>query len=344
MEEILIQTAAQKSRILLGEKLQNLKNYIPAGKKTILITDHNLNRIYGKDFASWPVIEIGTGEENKNMATIDAIIARLVELEADRTCYIVGIGGGIVCDITGFAASIFMRGVRFGFVSTTLLSQVDASVGGKNGVNYTGYKNMIGVFNQPDFVICDFEMLRSLDRKEFIGGMAEIIKHGAIKNKQYFEDIEKLLPAALEHNTEAIHKLVRESVVIKAGVVEEDEREAGERKKLNFGHTVAHAIEKIDPSVIHGEAVAIGMVVAARLSVKKGLLKPDDSARLEKLISRSGLPVRLTVDKNLLFNAMRKDKKRDNESINFILLKGLGSAVIEKISIHELEEQLNDLC
>ena len=173
------------SLILINEKLENLQQYIQ-GKSVVIITDTNVKALYHNKYPECNVITIRTGERIKTLETIQYIIDELVKIEADRSFYIVGIGGGIVCDIAGFVASIYMRGLKFGFVSTTLLAQVDASVGGKNGVNYAGYKNMIGVFNQPEFVICDINMLNTLPKKEILCGFAEIVKHAAIADSDMF--------------------------------------------------------------------------------------------------------------------------------------------------------------
>jgi 3-dehydroquinate synthase len=342
MEELKLNTGTAISIILVGESISNLKKYLPSNKKAIIITDSNIIKYYSRHFNDFDIIEIGLGEQNKTLATIDYIMGRLVELEADRSTFIVGIGGGIISDITGFAASIYMRGLRFGFVTTSLLSQVDASVGGKNGVNFKGYKNMVGVFNQPEFVICDFEMLKTLDRIEFIGGFAEIIKHGAIKDISLFEYLEANYDKALNYDTDVLHKLVRDSIVIKSKVVEQDEREQGERRKLNFGHTFGHAIEKLI-SISHGQAVAIGMCFAAKASVKKGLIKQEEYNRLERLIKNMQLPVSLDIERTNLFNAMRKDKKRDGGEIHLVLLEGIGNAVVLNFTYKELEEIINDL-
>jgi 3-dehydroquinate synthase len=210
------------------------------------------------------------------LETVTTIFNQLVDMEVDRSTLILGIGGGIVCDIAGFVASTYMRGTPFGFVSTTLLSQVDASVGGKNGVNFGGYKNMVGVFNQPEFVVCDMMLLKTLPFREIQCGFAEIIKHGAIADHRMLDFIENHRDAALDLESRIVEHLVYRSVEIKAGVVTRDEREKGERRKLNFGHTFGHAIEKLT-GIPHGEAVGIGMVMAAALSVKKGLLSPVDA-------------------------------------------------------------------
>jgi 3-dehydroquinate synthase len=276
------------------------------------------------------------------MQTLEFIFSKLVEYEADRSSYIVGIGGGIVCDVTGFAASIFMRGVRFGFVSTTLLSMVDASVGGKNGVNFNRYKNMIGVFNQPDFVICDIGMLQTLPKNELHAGFAEIVKAGAIKDDALFAYMEQHADTAVHLNQEVIEHVVYESVMIKAKVVEEDEKEKGERRKLNFGHTFGHAFEKLT-DLLHGEAVSIGMVLAAELSARLGYLTNKDVQRIVDLLVQLQLPVETDLDMQKVFQAMKQDKKREGESIHLVLLESIGKAITKKLTYTKLEEIVYDL-
>ncbi|MCP4116111.1 MAG: 3-dehydroquinate synthase [Desulfobacteraceae bacterium] len=329
-----IQGRTGHSTLAIGERLGNLSNYIP--ENTVIITDGHVRSLYQDRFPPCPVIEIGCGEEIKTLDTVQTIYQQLVELEVDRSWFIVGIGGGIVCDITGFVASTYLRGVRFGFVSSTLLAQVDASVGGKNGVNFSGYKNMVGVFNQPEFVICDLELLRSLPQGEVLCGLAEIIKHACIEDTAMFEFLEAASGRALALDPDAIERLVHDSVVIKSTIVNRDEREQGERRKLNFGHTFGHAFEKI-LRVPHGEAVAAGMVAASALSVKKGYLSPEDARRIETLLESVNLPTRFSVSGEKVVDAMRRDKKREGDVIHFVLLKGLGKAVVEAISLGELE-------
>ncbi len=341
MQTITIHTDTKTSQILIGEKLGSLGRYIPAGK-TILVTDDHILKLYGASFPDCPVISIGTGEKHKTLETLTLIFDKLVELEADRSTFIVGIGGGIVCDVCGFAASIYMRGLRFGFVSTTLLSQVDASVGGKNGVNFRGYKNMLGVFNQPEFVICDTTMLQTLDEREFKAGFSEIIKAAAIKNADLFCYLEDHYHDALAQKPDVIEKLIFDSVTIKANVVETDEREKGERKKLNFGHTFAHALEHMT-GMLHGEAVAIGMILATSLSVKLGFLTTTESLRISALINHFDLPDSSNADLRLILKAMKKDKKKEGDFMHLILLNKIGNALIHKIPLEQLENLVYDL-
>jgi len=330
------------SKILVGEKLGNLEDYIPA-EKFVIITDENISRIYRKDFPACEIIEISSGEKVKNLDTVKYIYEKLMEFEADRSVFIVGVGGGIVCDITGFIASTYMRGVRFGFVSSTLLAQVDASVGGKNGVNFHGYKNMIGCFNQPEFVICDMNLLKTLPRREVLCGFGEIAKHAFIGSTDMCDYIEQNYKRALDLDDKIISRLVYDSVVIKSSIVNRDETEKGERRKLNFGHTFGHAIEKTTNELLHGEAISVGMVVASKLSTRKGLLSTQDSKRVEALLTRLGLPISLDTDREKMMDAIKKDKKRMGDNIDFVLLDGIGKAILEKISIRELEEVVFDL-
>jgi 3-dehydroquinate synthase len=341
MQTITVHTESHNSRVLIGERLEHLVDYIPAGK-AIIITDGNIMRHYAHRLPPLPVIEIGTGESIKTLDTLSAIFSRLVALEADRSTFIIGIGGGIVCDVTGFAASVYMRGLRFGFVSTTLLSQVDASVGGKNGVNFMGYKNMLGVFAQPEFVICDTTLLSSLDPREFRAGFAEIIKAGAIRSEALFSYLEDHASEALACSAAVLDKVIFDAVSIKAAVVEADERETGERKMLNFGHTFAHALEHLT-GMLHGEAVGIGMVLASALSVKAGFLKQEDADRISRLLHLYGLPMKTEIHMPALLEAMKKDKKREGDSVHLILLDRIGKALIHKTTYSQLETLTHDL-
>jgi len=341
MKTLKIQGTTGVSNIRIGERLQHLKNYVDA-EKAIIVTDTNVKHYYQKKFPPYDVITVETGEKIKNLDTVRNIYRKLVELEADRSTLLIGIGGGIVCDITGFVASTFLRGMRFGFVSSTLLSQVDASVGGKNGVNFEGYKNMIGVFDQPQFVICDLDLLKTLPEKEILCGLAEIIKHAAIQDAELFTYIETHAEKILSLDTEVMEKLVHNSVAIKARIVNRDEKEKGERRKLNFGHTFGHALEKTT-GVSHGEAVSAGMMLAAEISEKKGGLPADDANRLKKMLQRFNLPTKLPADRTTILEALRKDKKRAGDHIFFVLLSAIGNAFVEKIAVKDFEALISDL-
>lgn len=334
MKKIDITGKSSTSTVLVGERLENLHRYLPV-ENPIIITDHVVLDLYRQKLPKAEIICIGTGEENKTLRTVESIYERLVQLGADRTAFIVGFGGGIVCDIAGFVASTYLRGVRFGFVSSTLLAQVDASVGGKNGVNYRGYKNMVGVFNQPEFVLCDLELLQTLSEKEIQCGFAEIVKHAAIADADMFTCLENNAEQALALDHAIVEHLVSRSVSIKAAVVNHDEHERGERRKLNFGHTFGHAIEKVC-GLPHGQAVSIGMSVAAALSVRRGLLAPEEATRLNTLLARLNLPSSTDAPWNDVLAALDKDKKREGQAIHFVLLKRIGEAVVDSIPLEEL--------
>jgi len=341
MRIIEIKTKGANSLIYIGEDMRNVSNYLPPGK-TVIICDENIYKLYGQYFQQFPVIIIGLGEKNKSIDTLSLIFRKLLEYEADRSTFILGIGGGIVCDVAGFAASVYMRGLKFGFVSTTLLSQVDASVGGKNGVNFMGYKNMLGVFNQPEFVICDSKMLETLDKRELRAGIAEIIKAAAIFDSSLFSYLEKNYREIELLNPGIIEYLVYKSVSIKASVVAQDEREHGERRKLNFGHTFAHTLENIT-GMLHGEAVSIGMVLASKLSAKLGFLTKENVSRISCLLEKTGLPVETDIKPEDMLDTMKKDKKREGNSVHLVLLDKIGHAISHKIEYQHLKQLLNDL-
>jgi len=341
MKTIEIKGSTGCSRILVNETFNNLPVYT-GDKRIIFITDPNVKAFYKDFFKEKDVIEIGTGETIKTLQTVEYIYHRLVETEADRSCFIVGVGGGIVCDIAGFAASTYMRGLPFGYVSSSLLSQVDASVGGKTGVNFLGFKNMIGVFQQPRFVICDLSLLKTLPHKELINGCAEIIKSAAVADSDFFSFLETHYSDVLNLDMSVLEQVVHRSIQIKTAIVEKDETEKNERRKLNFGHTIGHALEKA-ASIPHGEAVSIGMVFAANLSVRRKLLRPDEAERIKNLGEHFQLPTYLNTDTNALINALRKDKKREGRNIHFVLLKSIGEAAVEEIPVNHLEDLIHDL-
>ncbi|MFP4474242.1 MAG: 3-dehydroquinate synthase [Desulfatibacillaceae bacterium] len=334
MNALTIHGQQGESRILVGEALARADQYLPAGR-CVVITDTNVSRLYRDRFPNAPIITVGTGEAVKTLDTVRDIYTRLLDLAADRSTFLLGIGGGIVCDITGFAAATYMRGVRFGFVATTLLAQVDASVGGKNGVNFSGYKNIVGTFTQPEFVICDPQVLATLPKKEVACGFAEIVKHALIASQDLFGFLESVPDRAIVLDEAVVNRAVLESVRIKSSVVSTDEREAGERKKLNFGHTYGHALEKV-VGVSHGEAVAAGMMVAAKMSANRGMLPQRDVERTARLLKNLGLPTVVEAPRDGVLDAMARDKKRRGDTIDFVLLDGLGSAVVRSVELSEL--------
>jgi 3-dehydroquinate synthase len=228
-----------------------------------------------------------------------------------------------------------MRGVAFGFVATTLLAQVDASVGGKNGVNLNGYKNIVGTFSQPNFVICDTNLLSTLPQEEYLNGFAEIVKHTLIADAQMFSFIEQNVDEVKTFSPIILERLVAHSVKIKAAIVQADEFEKGERKKLNLGHTWGHAVEKVT-GMSHGKSVSVGLEFAARLSVSKGLLDNRDYMRIMNILRDLNLPICIKVNPMHIYEALMKDKKKANTSIDFILMRGIGSVAIERLPLDEI--------
>lgn len=275
---------------------------------------------------------IADGEAHKNLTTLEAILTRLLELRFDRTCTLVALGGGVVGDITGFAAAIYQRGVQFIQVPTTLLAQVDSSVGGKTAVNHPLGKNMIGSFHQPRAVVADLATLSTLPDREFCAGLAEVIKYGLIRDATFFEWLETNMPRLLARDADALVHAVARSCRIKAEVVALDELESGLREILNLGHTFGHAIETGAGygSWLHGEAVAVGMSLAADLSCRLGRIDTDLCARIDQLIRAAGLPVDLPdgLTPARMLELMRVDKKSRNGMIRLVLLERLGTAMV----------------
>ena len=272
-------------------------------------------------------ISLPDGEKYKTVATLEAVLDKLVGSRANRDVTLIALGGGVVGDITGFAAACYMRGVAFIQVPTTLLAQVDSSVGGKTGVNHPLGKNLIGAFHQPQIVLIDTDTLATLPERELKAGLAEVIKYGAIADAEFFTWLEANIDALLARDTEALGHAIRRSCELKAHVVAEDEREAGRRAILNFGHTFGHAIEQCQGygEWLHGEAVAAGMVMASMLSD----IRKEDVARLIDLLRRAGLPVKPpAIGAGAMQEAMRMDKKVLGKQLRFVLLRQLGDAFV----------------
>ena len=304
---------------------------------TIFITDENIIAGHRNRFDNRRVIVITPGEANKTQATVDSIVTQLIQLEADRKFTIVGVGGGVVTDLSGYAASIYMRGLRFGFVPVSLLAMVDASIGGKNGVDVGPYKNLVGTIRQPDFLLYDSSFLSTLPQSEWINGFAEIIKHACIKDTALFNELEKNSVDTYRSKQALLNALIQRNAEIKCGVVMNDEFEKGERKLLNFGHTWGHAIET-KLNIPHGHAVAVGMVMACRLSEKINGFKETD--RVMALLKKYGLPVAAEADTKEVFKVLKMDKKKDSGAMNYILLNNIGDAAVHRISIDKLEKMI----
>jgi len=309
-------------------------------RNAIIITDENIFAAHQKRFKQYKTIVLKPGEEFKIQATVDSIIEQLIALEADRKTILIGVGGGVITDITGYVASIYMRGIKFGFVPTTLLALVDASIGGKNGIDVGVYKNMVGVTKQPNFILHDLIFLNTLAEDQWQQGFAEIIKHACIKDAAMFKELQ-------QHDLDYYRKkkketclLIQRNAKLKIKVVQQDEFEQGERKLLNFGHTLGHALEN-QYELSHGEAVAIGMTYASNISKQLAGFKQTDL--VVHALQQYGLPTYASFNKQKVFDVLKMDKKRERKDINFILLEKIGKGVIQSIPLNQLEEIIKAL-
>ncbi len=334
MEKIVISTSGSRSEITVGAKWKTAAGLIPS-TGVVIVTDDNIRELYGSDFPGVPVLSVLPGEESKKLTVIEHLAEELLEQGIDRNGFILAIGGGVVCDLAGFLASVYLRGIRCGYVSSSLLSQVDASTGGKNGVNLGGTKNILGVIRQPEFVICDPAMLLTLSEEEYLSGLAEMIKTAIIGDKELFDIIEANHREIMNRDQDLLSSLVARSVRFKASVVNEDEMETGLRRILNFGHTFGHAIE-MQTMVRHGFAVASGMELATLFSFEKGLIDMNGQKRILNLLRQFGLLRPYEIPYSRIEKMVMHDKKKAGSGLHFVFCKGIGSAVVEKVSIAEL--------
>ncbi len=356
--------------ISIYKEMSGLHSFLNDSGEVFVIIDSNLKHLY-PHFAGHTIIEISASEQNKRLESVMDILERLLQSGADRGAFILGVGGGITTDMAGFAASVYKRGVNFAFVPTTLLAQVDASIGGKNGVNFESYKNIVGTITQPQWVYICVEVLRTLEHREFKAGVAEALKTFILFDAEYyriaadyFARLERLyketgsyLVDGEFYKEECLLEIVGKCARYKSGVVERDEFERGERRVLNLGHTFAHAIEKVcadqenyEP-LMHGEAVAIGICLAARMAAKYYGLSEQFAEELRQDLQNAGLPVDVPSDRQnvqipmkILVQALKKDKKMAGSAIHFILPKGVGDVCDELLPVNVVEELANDLC
>jgi len=307
------------------------------GKRCAVITDSKVGPRYAKrtklalQSAGFEplLVTMPSGETAKSLKSVQRCYDQLAAQRLERKSFIVALGGGVIGDMAGFAAATYLRGIPFVQVPTTLLAQVDSSVGGKVGVNLKAGKNLVGAFHQPRLVICDLDTLKTLPNREFRAGIAEVIKYGIIYDYALFERLEREMPKVLQRDTETLADVVARCCEIKADVVRQDETESGLRAILNFGHTVGHAIEAISGygKYLHGEAISIGQVAAARISSKKMGLPASDVARITSLFGQAGLPTKVTLGRGArkrLFAAMKLDKKVSEAQIKFVLARKIG--------------------
>jgi 3-dehydroquinate synthase len=344
--------------ILIGTGLLDglgQRDDLPQAADALIVTNTTVAPLYGqrleqtlaRRYRRVLTVALPDGEAYKDWSTLNQIFDCLLAHGCDRKTPIFALGGGVVGDMAGFAAACYMRGVPFVQVPTTLLAQVDSSVGGKTAINHPQGKNMIGAFYQPQLVVCDLDVLMSLPARELAAGLAEVIKYGPISDMAFFDWIEQNLDALLARDPAALAHAVRRSCEIKAEVVGQDEREAGLRAILNFGHTFGHAIEAgLGYGVwLHGEAVGCGMVMAAELSARLGHVEPAFVKRLTQLIGRAGLPTRgptLEIERYLAL--MRVDKKAEAGEIRFVLIEAPGRAVVRAAPDAVVAEVLATCC
>lgn len=317
-----------------GEIIRSLSK----SKKIGIVTDtavspHFLSPLKASlEAAGFQVVEcvVESGETHKHLGTVGQIFDAFLSQKWERSNPIIALGGGVIGDMTGYAAASILRGVPFVQMPTTLLSMVDASVGGKTGVNHTAGKNLIGAFHQPIVVLADIDTLKTLPRREFVSGLAECIKHEIIRDADGFSALEGSIHRALALEPAYLTELVAHNVAIKARVVEVDPHEHGERAHLNFGHTFGHGIERAsDYRLLHGECVALGIVAASRMALELGMIEADSVLRIEQLIAAAGLPTRgLRESTDVILNAMHSDKKVRDAKLRFVLPDRIGHVVI----------------
>ena len=324
-------------------------------KRLCIVADSNVDAIYGQEVQN--ILEkagcnnvyrfvFPAGEEHKTLDVITDLYEFLIQHQFDRSDSLIALGGGVTGDMTGYAAATYLRGIRFVQVPTSLLSMVDSSIGGKTGVDFRGYKNMVGAFYMPSLVYVNLSVLTTLDNRQRSSGMGEIIKHSLIRDRKYYDWLQENTKEVSELNMSAISDMVFRSQEIKKTVVENDPKEKGERAHLNFGHTIGHAIEKaLNFSLLHGECVALGMVAAAHISFLRGNISKDDLCAIENLISVYGLPVRFSdlSNEEIIENCFH-DKKKEGNSIRFVLLNSIGSCyTTTDVTREEMNNAINYL-
>jgi 3-dehydroquinate synthase len=326
-----------------GEGAENPLDIIKARydmAHVVFITNEHIFRLYPQLFKGSKCLVLPPSEQTKDLTTISAQAKALMNMEATRKTLLVAVGGGVITDIAGFLASVYMRGISFGFIPTSLLGMVDAAIGGKNGVNLGLNKNMIGTIRQPEFIIFDTAFLNSLPGEEWSNGFAEVIKYACIFDAPLFEELGRNSCNAYKTDDEvAISKIIERCVAWKNKTVLEDESEQGVRKLLNFGHTAAHAIEHMY-ELSHGKAVGIGMIIASMLSERVTGLDRSVTDQLKHLLSLYHLPVKLQIDAKKAMEILKMDKKRNDDTIDYILLEKVGKAVIKPLPFETIEKAL----
>ncbi len=324
------------------EKLYDtLRDLDISKKKVCIVSDSNVSKLYTdeiSDAIKKSSNEVHTfnflsGEKQKNLETVYSLYEKLIELKFDRKDILIALGGGVVGDLTGFVAATYLRGISFIQIPTSLLAMVDSSIGGKTGVDFLGYKNMVGAFHQPAAVHINTKTLKTLAKEHFHNGMAEILKHGLIKDLDYFKWLESNKDSINSFNLDIINEMIYKSCIIKKEVVENDPKEQGERALLNFGHTIGHAIEKaMDFELLHGECVGLGMVSAAYISLNRAYITKKKFDYIIQILKDFNLAVNISssmLNVDSLLEIIKHDKKQESGKLKFILLKEIGHAYIE---------------
>ncbi len=318
---------------------EELKAFDVAERKICIVTDSNVDELYGEQVlnllqnscAKAVKYAFPAGEESKNLDTVKEVYKFLIEEKFDRKDMLVALGGGVVGDLTGFTAATYLRGIDFIQIPTTLLAQADSSIGGKTGVDFDGYKNMVGAFKMPRLVYMNISVLATLEDRQFFSGFAEIMKHGIIKDSIYYEWLIENMYEICERDPDTLLEMVQRSCNVKKLVVEKDPTEQGDRALLNLGHTIGHAIEKAKNfTLYHGECVALGTVAAAYISWKKELLSMEEYYEIRDMFVPFYLPISVDgIDAQEILKLTKSDKKMESGKIKFILLKKIGKAVID---------------
>ncbi len=345
--------ASKKYDIIIGkELLSSAGDLISAVKKTAkvcIVTDTNVEKIYEKTVRQSlekTGYEVHTfsfpfGEKSKNMVTVSELLEYMAEREFTRSDLIAALGGGIVGDVAGFAAAVYLRGIDFVQIPTTFLAAVDSSVGGKTGVNLKSGKNLAGAFWQPAMVLCDCNTFNTLSSKDFLDGVAEAVKYGCICDPELFRILKSSshsLSPSVNENSSCLENIVKRCVEIKGRLVESDEKDTGIRQLLNFGHTIGHAVEKCSNfETSHGHAVAQGMNIVARASVNMGILSESDGAKIRNILEAYGFPLEIKYTAKELTDTALKDKKRSGDSISLVILDKIGHCYLENTPVSKLE-------
>ena len=318
-------------------------------RKVMVVFDSNTAKYYKASFTELLcgflsdvfTFEFKAGEESKNLNTVSELYKALIKNNFERKDILIAFGGGVVGDLTGFAAATYLRGIHFIQVPTTLLAMADSSIGGKTGVDFKAYKNMVGAFHQPSLVYMNLSVLHTLHDREYLSGMAEIIKHGYIKDANFVEVLNYSDDKIKSKDYSLTEDILFRSCDIKRGVVESDPTEKGERAVLNFGHSIGHAIEKLMSfGLLHGECVSLGMIAAGAISLNRGLINENELSSMKELLTKYELPIRLfrdeyNFDKSEILEVMKSDKKMEDGRIKFILLESVGKAQI----VHDVTDR-----